>query len=204
MTCHRATSRSSYCLPVAVLVLVLPMVLTGGTLLLAASAPGGSASVAADFTLTDQNGRPVRLSQFSGKVVLFTFIYTHCTDICPLVTQKQTEVQKKLAMRGLFGSKVVFLTMTFDPERDTVPVMKVFAKRFRAEVPGWYFLTGSPAQIKTVLAAYEIPVRRGHNGLFEHAMPILVIDQQRRLLGNYEHDFKPESMLRDLIRLTGN
>lgn len=204
MTCHRATSRSSYCLPVAVLVLVLPMVLTGGTLLLAASAPGGSASVAADFTLTDQNGKSVRLSQFSGKVVLFDFIYTHCTDVCPLVTQKQTTVQRELAKQGLFSAKVVFLTMTFDPERDTIDVMKAYARRFRADVPGWYFLTGSPARVKAVLAAYQIPVRSGPNGLFEHAMPILVIDQQRRLIGHYEHDFKPESMLRDLIRLTGN
>ncbi len=159
---------------------------------------------APDFTLTNQDGRQVSLRQFRGKLVLMNFIYTHCTDICPLAEAKLAKVQDDLKARGLFGGRVVFISMTFDPRRDTPTVMKTYAKRFRADLTGWQFLTGPPQIVDAVLKAYKIPVREvPKTGLFEHALPMLVIDQRGVMLGHYEPDFTPASVVRDLTKLLG-
>src|SRR3954464_2649913 len=80
--------------------------------------------------LTTQDGAPLGLGDLRGKVVLLTFIYTTCTDTCPLLTGKMAGMQEKLGAD--FGSRVQFLSITVDPERDTPDVMREYAQRFRA------------------------------------------------------------------------
>ncbi|MDR7521899.1 MAG: SCO family protein [Armatimonadota bacterium] len=170
-------------------------------------APAGAASAEAtapDFALINQDGQRVTLRQFLGKIVLMNFIYTHCTDVCPLAQLKLARVQEDLKARGWFGTRVVFLSVTFDPARDTPAVMKAYARRFRADPAGWHFLTGPPHVVDRVLKAYRIPVRAvGATGSFEHALPTLVIDGRGVVLGHYEPDFTPANVARDLARLLG-
>ncbi len=183
--------------------------LTAALLLVGLSAPPPAAgaqapSVAPDFTLVNQAGATVRLSRFRGRFVLLSFIYTHCPDVCPLTTAKLVRVQNELKKRGWFGSKVVLLTMTFDPRRDTPAVMKAYAAKFKVDHSGWDFLSGKPEVVMKVIAAYRIPVRPGANpGLIDHGLPILVIDPGDRVLGFYEPDFDPPNVVRDLTHLLG-
>ncbi len=157
---------------------------------------------APDFTLVDQDGRSTTLGGFRGKVVLMNFIYTNCTDICPLVTAKLVQVQRDLKARGWFGTRVVMLSMSFDPKRDTPTVLKQYAGRFKVDLAGWYFLTGTSDAVDRVLKAYRIPVRAAAKpGLIDHALPVLVINQRGTLLGHYEPDFKPADVLSDLAKL---
>lgn len=160
---------------------------------------------APDFTLVNQDGRKVTLRQFRGKIVLMNFIYTHCPDICPLATSKLVQVQRDLKARGWFGTKVVLLTMSFDPQRDTPAVLKAYAERFKVDTAGWSFLTGAPPVVAGVIKAYRLPVRpAARPGLIDHALPTLVIDQRGVRLGHYEPDFKPANVISDLARLLGN
>ncbi len=182
------------------------MVIAFVVLMLAPARPGALAAeeTAPDFTLVNQEGQRVTLHQFRGRLILMNFIYTHCTDICPLAETKLAKVQDDLKARGLFGGRVVFISMTFDPRRDTPAVMKTYAKRFRADLTGWQFLTGAPQAVDGVLRAYKIPVREvPKTGLFEHALPMLVIDQRGVMLGHYEPDFTPANVVRDLTKLLG-
>src|SRR3989337_3080347 len=80
-------------------------------------------SPAPDFTLINQDGARVSLHQFRGRLVILTFIYTHCPDICPLTTAKLVQVQNELKKSGWFGKKVVLLSMTFEPKRDKPDVI---------------------------------------------------------------------------------
>ncbi len=193
---------------VALVVIAAPTLLPGTALpaaLAARAAAPTREEAAPDFTLTNQDGRRITLRQFRGKIVLMNFIYTHCTDICPLAEAKLAKVQDELKTRGWFGTRVVFISMTFDPGRDTPAVMKAYSKRFRADLTGWQFLTGPPPAVNSVLKAYKIPVRAvPKTGLFEHALPMLVIDQHGVMLGHYEPDFTPASVIRDLTKLLGN
>src|SRR5258708_6275315 len=80
------------------------------------------------LTLTRQDGAPLSLSDLRGKVVLLTFIYTSCTDTCPLLTGKMAGLQEKLGPD--FGSRVQFLSITVDPERDTPDILHAYGQRF--------------------------------------------------------------------------
>jgi len=176
-----------------------------GLVLAAPSGGAASEATAPDFTLTNQDGQRVTLRQFRGKIVLMNFIYTHCTDVCPLAALKLAKVQEDLKARGWFGTRVVFISMTFDPKRDTPAVLKTYARRFRADPAGWHFLTGPSPAVDRVLRAYRIPVRAvGTTGVFEHALPTLVIDGRGVVLGHYEPDFTAANVTRDLVHLLGN
>ena len=74
------------------------------------------------FALTSQDSKPMSLADMRGKVVAVSFIYTGCPDICPLLTQKMVDVQDALGKK--FGTKIAFISISFDPERDTPEVLK--------------------------------------------------------------------------------
>jgi len=79
---------------------------------------------APEFALTSQNGRQVRLADFRGKVVAVTFIFTRCTDTCPVLTPMMSFIQDRLGSD--FGTKIAFISITVDPERDTPKVLKEY------------------------------------------------------------------------------
>jgi protein SCO1 len=157
---------------------------------------------APDFTLTDQQGGRVRLGQFRGRLVLLNFIYTNCTDVCPITTATLTRVQNGLIARGWWTRDVVFLTVTTDPARDTTAVLATYAKRYRADARGWHFLTGDLPTLRKVYRAYGISVRP-NGAAQEHDLPTFVINRQGTVLGAYGLGFESEDVLRDLQHLRG-
>ncbi len=156
---------------------------------------------APDFSLTSQSGKAVRLSRFRGKLVLLDFIYTHCTDVCPLITANLARVQRDLIARGWWGTDVVFVSVTTDPARDTPAVLKAYAARYGADLRAWYFLTGPIQTLAGLYHAYGIIVRPAGMGLQEHAAPTFVISRQGVVLGAYGFDFTPPDVLNDLAHL---
>jgi protein SCO1 len=72
---------------------------------------------APEFSLTSQDGTQVNLGDLRGKVVAVTFIYTTCTSTCPVLTPTLSFVQDRLGRD--FGERIVFVSITIDPERDT-------------------------------------------------------------------------------------
>jgi protein SCO1/2 len=94
-----------------------------------------------DLSLVDQDGQNFRLAATRGKVVVLGLIYTHCPDVCPVITGKMKAVQARLKSAGLEDA-VVFLTVTFDPERDTPPVLRRYAEAYELDLTNWRLLTG--------------------------------------------------------------
>ena len=113
---------------------------------------GARASAAEDraragFALISQDGAPVKLADYRGKVVAVTFIFTLCADTCPVLTPMMSFVQDQLGPD--FGEKIHFVSITVDPERDTPEVLKEYAQAFGANLSGWSFLTGRPTPFAT-------------------------------------------------------
>ena len=104
---------------------------------------------AADFTLTDQDGNPFRLSTMHGKVVLLAFGFTHCPNICPMTLANLAAVYNSLLPDEQKQVQVIFISV--DPERDTPKVIKDYVPFFQASFIG---LTGSPDQIAKVAKDY--------------------------------------------------
>lgn len=99
-----------------------------------------------DFSLRDERNRQVRLSDFRGKAVALTFLYTHCPDACPLTAQKLHQTRRQL---GDLASRVAFLAVSVDPAGDTPEAVRAFLVAHQVEGELSY-LTGSYADLRRV------------------------------------------------------
>jgi protein SCO1 len=138
-----------------------------------------------NFTLTDQHGAAVSLTSLRGSVVAITFIYSRCPlpDYCPRMVANLAEVRDRY--RDRLARDLTLLTVTFDPKYDTPDVLNNFAERYRANVPGWHFLSGSPEAIAAVCASFGIEYWPDQ-GLITHTLQTAVIDREGRLRATVE------------------
>jgi protein SCO1/2 len=156
-----------------------------------------------DFTLDNIDGSTFTLSETNGKVRLVEFIFTHCPDICPATTFNMAKMQEQLKAKGLFGDKVAFVTITFDPERDTPEVLKAYADKFGADQRGWYFLRGDQAAVEKVTKDFGIAVLKQPDGSFAHTARMFLVDKDgnmRRMYG-MASNMDMDNMLKDIEQL---
>lgn len=120
-----------------------------------------------DLPLLDQYGKEHRLvtDLVKGRKVVANFVFSTCSTVCPTLQTVFEGVQKRLGDR--LGKDVVMLSITVDPDNDTVARMKAFAEDHNAK-PGWYFLTGKPADVREVLVAFNAYTTRKeeHTAMF--------------------------------------
>jgi protein SCO1/2 len=194
-------------LPVLTL-LVLATVLPASVMLvepsrdatLDASQPLPKIAPAPGFTLTSQDGAQVSLANLRGKVVAVTFIFTRCTATCPVLTPMMSLVQDRLGRD--FGNKIVFASITVDPEHDTPDMLKLYAQMYGADVAGWSFLTGSAPVIADLTRRYGVFAAKDANGDVEHSFLTSIVDQRGMLRVQYLGvRFDPEEFRRDLVAL---
>ena len=134
-------------------------------------APG---TTAPNFTLVDQNGQPVSMNQFRGKVVALEFMDTKCVDICPIISQEFVDAYHDL---GPKASNVVFLGVNVNAANASVADVASFTSAHGlGHIPNWYFLTGSPAALKAVWNAYGVQVQVDKKtGAVLHSNPLYFI-----------------------------
>jgi cytochrome oxidase Cu insertion factor (SCO1/SenC/PrrC family)/cytochrome c2 len=104
-----------------------------------------------NLPVVTQDGKELRFYDdlIKGKIVVISFIYTNCPDICPLTTARLAQVEEKLG--EIMGRDIHFISMTVDPERDTPEKLKAFSGAFQAG-PGWQFVTGKPENVRAINA----------------------------------------------------
>ena len=148
-----------------------------------------------NFTLRDHRGQPFELASAKGKVVAINFIYTRCPlpEVCPRLAAQFARLQKRFT-----GSEVVLLSVTLDPQYDTVPVLDEYAKRWRADGQTWRMLTGDLAEVAAVAARFGM-VYWPEQGLLTHTSMTGVIDRQGQLRAIVEGSSYQAQQLGDLI-----
>jgi protein SCO1/2 len=150
-----------------------------------------------DFHLVNQSARPVRLSDFAGRIIAVSFIYTRCPlpEICPRLSANFAHLQKRF--RGRMERDLVLLSVTLDYQHDTPSVLADYAKRWGAQ-EGWHFLTGDSADIQRLASQLGL-VYWPEDGLLTHTSQTGIISRDGRLAALIEGSSYEEDQLGDLI-----
>ena len=112
---------------------------------------------APDFRLTSQDGQPFQLSSLRGNVVLLTFGFTHCPNICPTTLANLAAIHRQLSSPEQAKVRAVFVSI--DPARDTPEVLKDYVPFFD---PGFVGVTGSPEEIARVAKDYGVSYEKAY------------------------------------------
>lgn len=152
-----------------------------------------------DFSLIDQAGQKVTLSQFHGKVVAVTFTYTHCAlpNFCFRIANDFRRMQKRFATD--MGHDLILMTVTFDPLHDTREVMAQYGKIWEADPKSWRLLTGSPSEVGKLTGLFGVGYW-ADEGLMTHSLHTVLIDRQGNLAANLEGNEFTADELGDLIQ----
>jgi protein SCO1/2 len=136
-----------------------------------------------DVPVVTQDGKTLRFYDdlIKGKIVVVNFVFTSCSDLCPIETARLAVVKDKLG--DAVGRDIFFISMSVDPEHDTPEMLKAFADAFGASAPGWQFLTGRPDQIKAINAKFGD--RSAERDLKDHRNEILIGNDAT---GDWERD----------------
>ena len=102
------------------------------------------------FSLTDHNGRPRKLKDFAGKVVVVFFGFTQCPDVCPTTLSELAQVKQSL---GPDGDKLQAIFITVDPERDTPELLKAYMGNFD---PSFLALRPTMEQLPQVAKDFKV------------------------------------------------
>ena len=135
---------------------------------------------AADFALTDQRGAPVTLASFRGKAVVLEFFDSHCTDVCPIVSQELVDADQEL---GSARSNVVFVAVNVNPFHLGVADVEAFSTEHNlTSIASWHFLTGPVPALQAAWKAYGVSVDApSPTADVHHSDYVYFIDRQGRM-----------------------
>jgi len=100
-----------------------------------------------DFALTDRTGRAVTQADLNGKFLVVSFLFTSCSLTCPAVSKQMAEIQQLTTNQA----DVKLISLTVDPEDDTIPVLAKYGRRFGADTNRWLFLTGGKREVYSLI-----------------------------------------------------
>jgi protein SCO1/2 len=154
-----------------------------------------------DFSLIDQNHQTVALSQLFGKIVVLTFIYTHCPlpDFCFRVSNNFSQLQRRF--KDSLGRDLILLSVTFDPEHDTPEVLTDYGKTWNVDQTGWHLLTGPKPEIQNLCHLFGMNFWPD-DGLMTHSLHTIVLDRAGALVANLEGNEYTAEQLGDLVQST--
>jgi protein SCO1/2 len=156
-----------------------------------------------DATFVNQDGASVRLSDFNGKVIVLTFIYTRCPlpDFCIRMSEHFRKLQKLLGGESALSGKWHLFSVSFDPKYDRPPVLKQYGRNYGADFSTWDFVTDPDTSGQTLQRFAEgfgltyVP----EEGTFTHNLRTAILDKNGKLVkvivGN---EWKPEEVIKDM------
>ena len=134
-----------------------------------------------DFSLIDQRGNPIVLSDLKGKIWVANFIFTRCVAACPLMTDKMKKLQEEFS-----ESSVDFVSFSVDPEYDTPDVLFQYANRFGVDGNRWFFLTGDKETIYHLTQeGFGLAIGQQDSEVL-HSARFVLVDRRGQIRGYYD------------------
>lgn len=159
------------------------------------------------FSLLNQDSAAVVFpDDFKGEISVITFIYTHCPDVCPVITANLTNIQRDLQDT----SNIRFIEISFDPERDNPSVLKKYKDLYKLN-DQFSLLTGNPSTVDSLLDRLDIvaektqldSLQQDSNQYFmKHSNKIYLIDGHSRIRAEYPASVvPPKNVIEDIRKL---
>ncbi|WP_176521588.1 SCO family protein [Longimonas halophila] len=152
----------------------------------------------ASFELVNQDSTTVTFpDDFAGQAIVVGYIYTQCPDICPMVTANMRQLRDRVDA----PDDVAFVTITFDPRRDTPDRLRAYREAYGLGDTNWQFLTGDPDTISQLMERLDVRVELSRGSyedddyLIDHTDQISLIDPQQRVLFHYGGSMTPVDIL---------
>jgi len=151
-----------------------------------------------DFLLLDQQNNPVQLSQFTGKVVAITFMYTRCPfpNYCARLSGNFERLQKRF--RPQMGRELILLNIVIDTAHDQKLALADYARQYHADAAGWHFLTGPDEQVRKICRYFDMNYYPDE-GLYFHSFHTAIIGRDSKLVANLEGNEFTAQQLGDLV-----
>ncbi len=133
-----------------------------------------------DFKLVNQDGKPIHLAQFKGRVLLLTFIYTRCplADFCPRMNKNFAEINKALATDPKLYRGTHLLSISFDPEFDTPAILKSYGGVYTGDAKDkfahWDFAVPPAAGLDAMEQFFDLGVTPGETCTLYHSLSTAV------------------------------
>ncbi len=146
-----------------------------------------------EVTLTDQQGREQKLSSHRGQPMLVSMFYTSCQFVCPMLIEAMNDTQAKLKPEE--RARLSVLMVSFDPEHDTVAVLKRTAEQRELDPVRWTLARTDAKSARKLAAVLGIQYRALANGDFNHTTALILLDEDGRIaarstqLGNADPAF---------------
>ena len=165
-----------------------------------------------DFRLVNEDGKPIHLTQFHGKALLLTFIYTKCPlpDFCPRVTHDFAVIEKSLAASPSLYAKTHLLCASFDPEGDTPARLKSYGETYMGSMAPkafshWDFAVSSKKELQPMAEWFDIGLTNEADGTITHTLSTTLIGPDGKVVRFYPgNDWTPEQVLSDVAKLYPN
>lgn len=148
-----------------------------------------------DVRLVDQDNEAVRLSDYRGRALVLTFVYTRCPipDYCPLMSRHFQRLQPEL--QRAFGERAQLLSISFDPEHDTPEVLAEYADRYTADLTTWTFATAEANELARATAPFGVFTEAEGEQIL-HNLVTAVVGPDGQLVRLWRgSDWRPEEVL---------
>jgi protein SCO1/2 len=160
-----------------------------------------------EYTFTNSQNRVVRFSDFKGRAVAFTFIFTRCPfpTFCPRLSTSFAETQAKLQALPNGPTNWNLLSITIEPEYDTPERLKAYGARYKADPAHWEFLTGDLIDITALGEQFGLQFWRANaNEPINHNVRTVVVDAAGKVQWvTPENEWKPEGLAEQIVKAAG-
>ncbi|MNI49539.1 hypothetical protein D3C73_1041530 [compost metagenome] len=138
------------------------------------------------FEFTNQDEKPLSLSDLKEKVWIANLVFTHCVTVCPTMTANMAKLQERLKEAGVMAELISF---SVDPKQDTPAALKSYLQKFDADFTNWHALTGYDFDvIKTfVLRSFKSTIGKDtKSDQVIHDTYFYLVDQSGTVVAKYD------------------
>jgi protein SCO1/2 len=156
-----------------------------------------------DYHFTNELGQAFSTAQFKGRALAINFLFTRCPypEFCPLMANDFEQTQKKLLAMPASPANWQLLTISFDPEFDTPPVLKAYAESHHYDPAHWTFATGELIDITAIGEQFGLAFCHDETGGISHNLRTAVIDASGRVRKIFAgNQWTPDELVQEIVK----